>query len=86
MLDNRTRYYVVCRIAGWMVMNQAFDARESSWGRCTWQFRLVMASFGAWKLAKATGYRETKDREGLSINICMVTGSIISTRYSIFAD
>ena len=63
-------------------MKQAFDARESSWGRCTWQVRLVMASFGAWELAKATGYCETKDRERLSINIiCMVTGSTISTVY-----
>ena len=65
-----------------MAMEQAADAREISWNRCTLHVRLVMASFGAWELAKATEYRETKDREGLSINICMVTGSTISTVYS----
>ena len=37
---------------------------------------------GAWELAKATGHRETKDREGLCIEIYMVTGSTISTVYS----
>ena len=31
-------------------MEQAADARESSWGRRTWQVRLVTASFGAWEL------------------------------------
>ena len=29
---------------------QAADARESSWGRCTGQVRLMMASVGAWEL------------------------------------
>ena len=31
-------------------MEQAAGAHESSWGRCTWQVRLMMASFGAWEL------------------------------------
>ena len=49
VLNNKTRY-VRYRICGWMAMEQAADARESSWGRCTWQVRLMMASFGAWDL------------------------------------
>ena len=49
VLNNKTRY-VRYRICGWMSMEQAADARESSWGRCAWQVRLMMASFGAWEL------------------------------------
>ena len=48
---------------------QAADARESSWGRCTWQVRLMMASFRTWEF-EATGYRETEDRDGLCVSIC----------------
>ena len=46
VLNNKTRY-VLYRIAGWMAME---PTRESSWGRCTWQVRSMMASFGAWEL------------------------------------
>ena len=47
---------------------QAADARESSWGRCTWQVRL--------------GYREAEDRDGLCVSICTAIGSPISAVYS----
>ena len=51
VLNNKNRYYVLYGIVGWLAMEKVFDARESSWGRCTWQVRLlVMASFGAWEL------------------------------------
>ena len=47
VLNNKTRY-VLYRIAGWMAMEPTRES--SSWGRCTWQVRLMMASFGAWEL------------------------------------
>ena len=40
-----------------------------------------MASFGAWEL-KATGYRETEDRDGLCVSIFTAIGSPISAVYS----
>ena len=49
VLNIRIRY-VLYLIVGWMAMEQAVDVRESSWSRCTWQVRLMMASFGAWEL------------------------------------
>ena len=49
VLHDKTRY-VLYRITGWMAMEQAGGARESSWGRCMWQVKLGMASFGAWEL------------------------------------
>ena len=38
-------------------MEQAVDARESSWGRCTWQAKLMMATFGAWELERNGVFR-----------------------------
>ena len=35
VLNNKTRY-VRYRMCGWLAMEQAADACESSWGRCTW--------------------------------------------------
>ena len=32
--------------------------------------------------SKATGYRETEDRDGLCVSICTAIGSPISTVYS----
>ena len=69
VLNNKT-IYVLYRKVGWVAMQKALDARESSWSRCTWQVRLMTASFGAWGLSKATGYHETRDREGLCVSIC----------------
>ena len=42
----------------------------------------MTANFGAWELAKAMEYRETKDRERLCVSICTAIGSPISTVYS----
>ena len=81
VLNNKTRH-VLYRIAGWVATKQAVDVRQSSWSRCTCQVRLMTANFGAWELAKATGYRETKDREGLCVSIYTAIGSPISTVYS----
>ena len=79
--NNKTRY-VLYRKAGWVAMEQAVDARESSWSGCTWQVRLMTANFGAWELTKATEYHETKDREELCVSICTAVGSPFSTVYS----
>ena len=43
-------------------MEQAAGVRESSWGRCTWQIRLMMASFGAWELESNRVSRNKKER------------------------
>ena len=45
------------------------DARESSWGDCT-AGRLRMASLARGS-SKITRYRETEDRDGLCVSICM---------------
>ena len=42
---------------------QAADARESSWGTRTWQVRLMMASFGTWRLG-GNRVSQTEDRDG----------------------
>ena len=49
MLNNKTRC-VRYRICGGLVMEQAADASESSWGTRTWQVRLMMVRFGTWGL------------------------------------
>ena len=69
MLNNKTRY-VRYRVFGWMVMGQAADARESSWGRCTWQVGLMMRRASAHGSSKVARYRETGDRDGLCVSIC----------------
>ena len=43
-------------------MEQAAGARESSWGRCTWQVRLMIASFGAWELESNGVSRNKRER------------------------
>ena len=43
-------------------MEQAADVRESSWGRCTWQVRLMVASFGAWELESNGVSRNKRSR------------------------
>ena len=59
-------------------MEQAADERESSWGRCTWQVRLMMASFSAWELG-SNGVSRTEDRDGLCVSIFPAIRSPIST-------
>ena len=61
MLNVKARY-VRYRIYGWMAMEQASGVRESSWGRCTWQVRLMMASFGAWELESNGVSRNKRER------------------------
>ena len=61
VLNNKTRY-ARYRICGQMAMEQAADLRESSWGRYTWQVRLMMASFGAWELESNGVSRNKRER------------------------
>ena len=60
--------YMYCTVKLTEAVKQApVNARERSWGRCKWLVCLMRASFGAWGLSEATGYRETKRKEGCAL-------------------
>ena len=60
-----------------MTMEQAADAREISWGRCTWQVRLMMANLARGGSRKQRGVAKQKREEGCAL----VFASPISTVY-----
>ena len=79
VLNNKT-IYVPYRKADWVAVEQAFDARESSWKWVQVSIPVVDGELGKLVLAKATGYCETKDRQGLCVTT-VVPGDRINNQY-----
>ena len=66
-VNNKKTIYVLYHEIGWETVKQAVNARESSWKWVHLSIPVLDGELGKLVLAKATGYCETKDREGLCV-------------------